>query len=97
MTQTEFQQMLVDLMKQGLEIKMFIRADELWFDLCTGMKSHLHLSYCESIQAARYKARYDKTGIVTDMDDLLDEVRQCNYGRDFSNPVWFHILKGKLS
>ena len=64
MTQDEFQNILVRLMKYGLEIKMFIESDVLWFDLNTQMKSHLHLSFNKETNAANYRARYDEKGTI---------------------------------
>lgn len=96
MTSNEFQQMLVDLMKQGLHINMFMEEGTLWFDLNTGMKSHLHLKYNEKEGVAEYRGRYDATGVITDMDDLEITVRGCNHGRGFCNSAWHGILRGIL-
>jgi hypothetical protein len=96
MTKQEFQQMLVDLMNQGLRIDMFIEQDTLWFDLNTGMKSHLHITYDEADQIAKFRGRYDKQGVITDLDDLLMEVRGCDYGRGFASAQWFDIFGDTL-
>lgn len=93
MTCTEFQQLLVDLMQKGLEIKMFMEQDTLWFDLNTGMKSHLHITFDEGAECARYRARYDETGTIEDWDDLMIVVRDCDHGRGFANYAWHEILK----
>ena len=94
MTKTEFQEMLVDLMRKGLHIHMFMEKGLLWFDLNTGMKSHLHIKYNEDLQITEYRARYDATGVITDWDDLMIVVRECDHGRGFANIAWFDILQG---
>lgn len=92
MTQDEFQNILVRLMKYGLEIKMFIESDVLWFDLNTQMKSHLHLSFNKETNAANYRARYDEKGTIEYWGELIRAVRACDHGRGFANSVWFDIL-----
>ena len=94
MTKTEFQEMLVNLMRKGLHIHMFMEKDVLWFDLNTGMKSHLHIKFNEQTNTADYRARYDETGVITDWDDLMIVVRSCDHGRGFANSVWLDILQG---
>ena len=94
MTKTEFQEMLVDLMRKGLRINMFMEEGVIWFDLNTGMKSHLHIKYDDARQTAEYRARYDTTGVITDWDDLMIVVRECDHGRGFANSTWFDILQG---
>ena len=94
MTKTEFQEMLVDLMRKGLHIHMFMEKGLLWFDLNTFMKSHLHVKYNEDLQRAEYRARYDATGVITDWDDLMIVVRECDHGRGFANSAWLDILQG---
>ena len=94
MTQNEFQQMLVGLMTKGLRIEMFIEDGKSWFDMATGMKSHLHLTYNEPAQTTEYRGRYDVKGTITDTEDLMLAVRDCLCGRDFMSYVWADILKG---
>lgn len=96
MNRDQFQQILVDLMRQGLQITMFMEGDVVWFDLHTGMKSHLHVCHNDKLQVMEYRARYDQVGTITDMDDLLIVVRGCDYGRGFANSVWLAILGGRL-
>ena len=92
MTQDEFQNMLVSLMKHGLTINMFLEKEVLWFDLNTGMKSHLHLTFNKETNEAQYRARYDKKGTIEDWDDLIFVVRGCDHGRGFANGTWLDIL-----
>jgi hypothetical protein len=94
MTQDQFQQMLIDLMQHGLRIEMFIEDGDLWFNMNTGMKSHLHIRYDKDRQVAPYRGRYDVSGEIYDMEDLLHVVHTCDYGRGFANDGWFDILKG---
>lgn len=94
MTNFEFQELLVALMRKGLHIDMFMEKGVLWFNLNTGMKSHLHVKYNEDLQRAEYRARYDTRGVITDWDDLMIVVRECDHGRGFANSTWFDILKG---
>lgn len=97
MTNFEFQEMLVALMRKGLHIDMFMEDGVLWFNLNTGMKSHLHIKYNEDLQIAEYRARYDETGIIAGWDDLIIVVRGCDYGRGFANYIWYDILIGEES
>lgn len=92
MTSTEFQNILVGFMRQGLQIEMYMRGDTVWFDLSTGMKSELHIAYNEEQQAINYKGRYGLTGTANTEEQLLDVVRDCEHGRGFANSVWYTII-----
>lgn len=93
MTSNEFYKILSDLLNRGLEITMFAEDKVIWYNLNTGMKSHLHIRFEESKQCIVYRARYDETGVITDWEDLMIVVRRCDHGRGFANHVWQDILK----
>lgn len=55
------------------------------------MKSELEIAY--DGKQCICKGRYDHKGIIELYDDLLDEVSNCQYGRDFGNDKWLKILE----
>ena len=94
MTEDGLKDLLKELMRQGLRIEMFMENGQVWYDLNTGMKSHLHIRYDNIAEEVCYRGRYEVTGTIDDMQDLLWAVRRCDHGRGFANSVWFDILEG---
>lgn len=90
MTPKQFQKLLMDLMRKGVRPEMFLEGGRVWFDLNTGMKSHLHISYDKGTVV--YHGRYGVTGTISDWDALILVVRNCDYGRGFASYPWHYIL-----
>ena len=53
-----------------------------------------NIKFNEETGTADYRARYDETGVITDWDDLMIVVRECDHGRGFANSAWLDILQG---
>lgn len=89
-----FQGMIESLVKENIEIT--IKYDEenlqVYYDLNTGMKSHLHVWYNQSNASCVYHGRY-ATGLVADYEHLLWCVKSCLSGRDFMNSYWCELLQ----
>ena len=88
----KFNNVIRALLELGVEINMRMQDGTVWYDLGTGMKSHLHVS-CDGDNLV-YKRRYDD-GVITLSDDpdknlneVLDLVQGCLYSRDFCNSQW---------
>ena len=92
MTKDEFAEMLMEVVKGGVEISMFYHKEGFWFNMNTGMKSHLFVTYDEEKEVCVYEGRYDVTGTIEDLDELLWAVRKCDYGRGFMNGAWVELL-----
>lgn len=95
MTKQEFDDMLLKLMQTGLSISMQVDDDVVWYDLNTNMKSYLHVWWDEKLGVTRYEARYGKSGVVKDMQDLLNTASDCICGRDYMSTRWKYILENR--
>lgn len=97
MNKQEFNEMIEKVLTQGIEITMAMDNDTkiIWYNMNTRMKSDLDIAH--DGEKCIFKARYDHTGVIESYDDLLDEVRDCQHGRDFGNETWFKILENRYN
>ena len=84
-----FQEIISRLLDEKISITLFKEDNVVWYDLNTGMKSHLHIADDGEF---KYKGRYNKEGKFETFDDLLSIVSGCRYGRDFANANWMDLL-----
>lgn len=89
-----FQDMIENLIKEGIEvtIKYDKEKSQVYYDLNTGMKSHLHIWYDRSNDSCVYEGRYS-VGMVADYEHLLWCAKNCLHGRDFMNLSWCELLQ----
>ena len=92
MTKTEFDDIILRLVKAGIEITLRCEDTRIIYDLNTGMKSHLHIYWCDQDQAIKCRGRYYHLSTVDTWDSLLREVKYCMHGRDFANLNWISLL-----
>lgn len=97
MTKEEFRQ-LIHRVLDVTDTVSITRDSEghLWFNLNTGMKSHLEIALVD--ERCVYRGRYDATGEIHDFDELVQVIDKCKYGRVNGNPDWLSLiaqLKGK--
>ena len=83
MTEIEFNDMLDVLLLNSIQLTMKLIAGERWYDLNTGMKSHLYINFKNDV--CSYQARYSEFGEVEDLQHLLYIAKGCMHGRDFGN------------
>lgn len=97
MNKQEFNEMIEKVLTQGIEITMTMDQDTkiIWYNMNTRMKSEFDIAY--DGEKCIFKARYNHTGVIESYDDLLDEVRDCQHGRDFGNETWFKILENRYN
>lgn len=88
MNKNEFDEMLMKVLKSGVDVTMTMVDDVLWYDLNTGMKSEMMVTFTAR---CLYKSRYE-SGTVFNFDHLLSLVEDCKCGRDFMNPQWEKLL-----
>ncbi len=88
MNTQEFNELLNQVLDLGVDISMSKSKEtgNVWYDMNTGMKSSLFISLQNEVCV--FKGRYDVYGTIEDFDDLKYQVSQCQYGRDFGNPIW---------
>ena len=97
MNKQEFNEMIEKVLSQGIEVSiaMDMNTKIIWYNMNTMMKSELLIAH--DGEMCIFKARYDHKGIINDYDDLLDEIRDCEHGREFGNETWFEILKNRYN
>lgn len=97
MNKQEFNEMIEKVLSEGIEVTMSMDKETkiVWYDMNTQMKSELQIAH--DGEKCVFKARYNHTGEIRDYDDLLDEVRGCEHGRDFGNEVWFKVLENRYN
>ena len=87
MNKDEFEAMLDKVLSKIGILEVSIDKEGVrWYDVNTGMKSGLSISWSNG--NCWYEARYDKKGIIEDINDLLYAVKDCRCGRDYANHSW---------
>jgi hypothetical protein len=84
-----FQEIISRLLDEKIKITIFKEDGLIWYDLNTGMKSHLYIADDGEF---KYKGRYDKEGEFETFGELLRIVSGCRHGRDFANEDWMNLL-----
>ena len=92
MTKTEFDNLILRLVKARIDITLRWDDTKMIYDLNTGMKSHLYIAWCDEDQAIQCLARYDHEATVDTWESLLLQVKYCMHGRDFANLNWISLL-----
>lgn len=90
-----FEEIIDKLLDNGIEITLKKQDGVVWYDLNTGMKSHLWITKDEDYADgpfAKYQARYDESGTIRGWSDLMWVAKQCKYGYDFINTSWCELL-----
>jgi hypothetical protein len=92
MTKTEFYNVLEEVMALGVDITLSANATEIWANLNTEMKSDCTLVFKDNVVYAnkRYGSQLYVDNIT--LADIIEEVRDCVWGRDFGNATWFKII-----
>lgn len=90
MTKEEFDSMLLAVVKSGVTVGMSYRDGAIHYDMNTGMKSDLSISWKD--EACVAKGRYDHVATIEGLEDLICEVRGCDRGRGFMNAEWGELL-----
>ncbi len=91
MKKEEFEKMIDKVLDAGIEITLFKSEGKTIYDLNTGMKSHLHLSFKDDV--CNFYGRYGVEGVIEDFDNLLQEVANCDHGKGFANQSWSKLVK----
>lgn len=90
-----FDEMIDKLLDNGIEITLKKQDGVVWYDLNTGMKSHLWIAKSPDPggdETAIAKGRYGCKGSIDTWSDLLFEVKGCLHGRDFMHSAWKELL-----
>lgn len=97
MNQQQFNELIQKVLSKGVIVTMQMDKDSgiIWYDMNTDMKSELLIAY--DGEKCIFKARYGHTGVIDSYEELLDEVRDCQHGRDFGNATWFEILENRYN
>ena len=86
-----FQEMIEELVHRGIEVTLMKVNEHIWYNLNTGMKSHLWIRP-GSFGVNFYEARYDESGTFTDLDELFQIAKNCMHGRDYLHHGWQKVL-----
>lgn len=84
------------LVLKGHTISMSSDNGQVFFDMNTGAKSHLHIYADAQNNKVVWKARYDNSGEINldnDVENIIEEIAsivkyQCMCGRDYVNSSW---------
>lgn len=90
-----FDEMIDKLLDNGIEITLKKENGVVWYDLNTGMKSHLWIAKSPNPggdETGITQGRYEHKGSFDTWYDLLWEVRGCMHGRDFMHSAWRDLL-----
>lgn len=95
MNKQEFNQIIGQVLATGIEITMAMDEETkiIWYNMNTRMKSDLEIAYVG--EKCIFKGRYNHTGIIDSYQELLDEVSNCQYGRDFGDEKWFKVIENR--
>lgn len=82
-----------EILKAGVPVSIIYQNDEIWYDLNTGAKSHLHIQPLDNGKYA-INTRYDGLQVVSihNTDDVVRLVRHCMCGRDYANDGWINLM-----
>lgn len=82
-----------EILKAGVPVSIIYQNDEIWYDLNTGAKSHLHIRPTDDGKYA-INTRYDGTQVVSirGIVDVVRLVRQCMCGLDYVNDSWINLM-----
>lgn len=86
-----FQEMIEELAMRSIEITIMKVNEYIWYNLNTGMKSHLWIR-SDNSGSKYYEARYNKSGCFNDLDELYQIAKECLCGRDYLHHAWQKIL-----
>jgi hypothetical protein len=86
-----FDAIIDNLMDKNITISLLKEDGVVWFDLHTGMKSHLHIAKGENGKH-KYRARYGVAGEFETFDELARIAASCMCGRDYLSDAWELIL-----
>jgi 3-isopropylmalate dehydratase small subunit len=92
MIKEEFDSLIENIVKKDIEVTVKLWNKDVVYDLNTEMKSHLYLRYDAVDKQCIYYGRYDDTGLISDYNNLLRQVKKCLHGRDFGNQAWIDLL-----
>ncbi len=95
MSEMTFNAIIGRLLDENISISLSKDDGVGWFDLNTGMKSHLHISEGENGRH-KYRQRYGITGEFETFDDLVRIASSCRCGRDYVNEHWDRLLSTNL-
>ena len=91
MTHIEFEDLIDELLREGLDISLFYADDTRWYDLNTGMKSDLKIALVGD--RCIYKGRYTEIyGEIDDIHDIRRVGERCLCGRDYMSGSWAEFL-----
>jgi hypothetical protein len=86
--------LIKELVDNGIEpILRKDRSGEYFWDLQSGMKSHMHL-YLDKTGGDTHtvKTRYDKETLVEDLGDMRWVARMAMQGQDYASYAWHKFL-----
>jgi hypothetical protein len=91
MTTDEFNDIINSVLDIGITVLLNKHNGIIWYDVDTGMKSHLELALIDGKCTAR--GRYNRISIINNFEELCVEVSLCRYGKDFGNLTWIEYLR----
>lgn len=88
----DFVDIIDRLLNEGIEITLKKIDGNVWYDLNTGMKSHLWIAPATNGEF-KFSTRYSEGVEELDINQLLHLARHCLHGRDYMNGNWQRLLE----
>lgn len=87
-----FDELIESLMNRGIEVTLTMKDDIIWYDLNTGMKSHLRIAR-HNTETFKYETRYSDGIEELSWKCLIYIARHCLHGREYMTRAWQLILQ----
>lgn len=91
-----FEEMIDKLLDNGIQITLHKIDGIIWYDLNTGMKSHLWIAKSPFVggdETAIYQGRYDRRGSIDTWRDLMYTAKACLHGNQYMYHAWSNLLQ----
>lgn len=87
-----FDELINSLMSRGIEVTLTIKNGTIWYDLNTGMKSHLRIAKHDD-ETFKYEARYTEGTEELSWKCLVYLAQHCLCGREYMRSAWQLLLE----
>lgn len=78
------------VLDNGGNVELSKQDGKIVYDLCTDMKSRLVV--WPDGDVVQWEGRYERSGTIEDVEDLLRVAKDCMCGRDYLHQAWEKIL-----
>lgn len=87
-----FDELIESLLNRSIEVTLTMKDDVIWYDLNTGMKSHLRIAKHDD-ETFKYDTRYSEGTEELSWKCLTYLARHCLHGREYMSSAWQLLLQ----